>query len=113
MLISLALAAFLTVPVPGTTDFALREATTYAGSSADESETKSHMMKPLTNCGPLRHRNTLYALQNDVTSAGTCFSIEEDNITLDLNGHTVTYATTDGTKATFGVLAADCWEKSV
>jgi hypothetical protein len=113
MLITLAFVALLAAPVRNTTDLATSVAAKYAASSADEAETKSREMKTLTSCGPLRKRNTLYALQNDVTSAGTCFSIEEDNITLDLNGHTVTYATTDGTKATFGVLAADCWEKSV
>ena len=30
-------------------------------------------------------------LQNNVTSNGTCFSVQADNITLNLNGHTVVY----------------------
>lgn len=79
----------------------------------DDPTIKSRAMKPLTACGRLRQRDTTYVLQKDVSSPGTCFSIEEDNITLDLNGHTVTYATTDQTKPTFGVLAADCWYKDI
>jgi hypothetical protein len=32
-------------------------------------------------------------LANDVSSPGTCFSIQADNVVLDLGGHTVTYGT--------------------
>ncbi len=45
----------------------------------------------LTNCGVLNQAGKTYQLQNDVTSQGSCFSIQADNITLDLNNHTVTY----------------------
>jgi len=69
--------------------------------------------RPLTACGPLRRPGTRYLLQNDVEAPGTCFSIEADHVTLDLGGHTVTYGTTDGAKATFGVIAADCWYQTV
>lgn len=44
----------------------------------------------LTDCGVLNAAGS-YVLQNDVTSAGTCFTVKADNVTLDLNGHTVTY----------------------
>jgi len=45
----------------------------------------------LTTCGYLTKANATYVLQNDVESSGSCFFITGDNITLDLNGHTVTY----------------------
>lgn len=64
---------------------------------------------PLTACGSLQRPHTTYVLQNDVQSPGTCFSIEANNITLDLGAHTVTYGTVVTSHATFGILAADCW----
>jgi hypothetical protein len=69
--------------------------------------------KALTACGALSRGGTRYVLQNDVQSAGTCFSIEADHVTLDLRGHTVTYATSEGTIPTFGVIAADCWYEPI
>lgn len=45
----------------------------------------------ITECGYLSQANSTYVLQNDVSSEGTCFFITAENITLDLNGHTVTY----------------------
>lgn len=47
---------------------------------------------PITSCQILDTAGA-YTLQNDVSSAGTCFSIQADHITLDLSGHTVTYGT--------------------
>ncbi|MRR55631.1 MAG: hypothetical protein EG822_14180 [Deltaproteobacteria bacterium] len=44
-----------------------------------------------TTCGYLDKANTTYVLQNDVSSAGTCFAVIAPNVVLDLNGHTVTY----------------------
>ncbi len=70
-------------------------------------------VKKLTSCERLQRGATRYVLQNDVQSAGTCFSIEADNVVLDLNGHTVTYATAEKSIPTFGVLAADCWFKPI
>lgn len=49
--------------------------------------------KQITACGVLNSPNTTYILQNDVTSAGSCFSIQASDITLDLNGHTIAYGT--------------------
>ena len=60
-------------------------------------------------CAVLRHPHTHYVLQKNVQSPGTCFAIEADDVTLDLKGHTVTYATARNPAPTFGVLAADCW----
>jgi hypothetical protein len=47
---------------------------------------------------------TTYALDGDLTCSRTCFSIQAENITLDLSGHTVTYATQTGTSRAFGIL---------
>jgi hypothetical protein len=52
-------------------------------------------------------------LQTDVRSDGTCFSIEADNVTLNLNRHTVTYAEKEHSYPVFGVLSADCWYKPI
>ena len=45
----------------------------------------------LTQCKYLDKAGETYVLQNDVSSTGSCFAILNNNITLDLNGHTVTY----------------------
>lgn len=42
-------------------------------------------------CGVLSTANETYILTQDVSSDGTCFAISANYITLDLNGHTVTY----------------------
>lgn len=47
----------------------------------------------LNSCGILNQANTTYILDSDVSSAGTCFEATTNNITLDLNGKTVTYNT--------------------
>lgn len=44
-----------------------------------------------TACGCLSQADTTYVLQNDVSSNGSCFVITAANVTLDLNGKTVTY----------------------
>jgi hypothetical protein len=46
---------------------------------------------PLTQCGILDVADATYILQNNVTSNGTCFVIQNKNIVLDLNSFTVTY----------------------
>lgn len=46
----------------------------------------------LTACGDITATGTYY-LANDVSSSGTCFGIDANNITLNLNGHTITYDT--------------------
>ncbi|MBN1275241.1 DUF4838 domain-containing protein [Candidatus Woesearchaeota archaeon] len=45
------------------------------------------------SCQDLTSPLTTYKLTNDVTSTGTCFNIEQFDITLDCQGHTITYAT--------------------
>lgn len=59
----------------------------------------------LTDCGILNQPNTVYTLQNDVAAAGTCFAIQANNITLDLNGHKVTYGS-NGLDGEHGVYAS-------
>lgn len=44
----------------------------------------------LTDCGTISASGN-YVLQNDVTSNGTCFGINANDVTLDLGGHVVTY----------------------
>jgi hypothetical protein len=61
----------------------------------------------LSGCEDLTKSGTYY-LSQDVSSSGTCFFIDADNITLNLNGHTITYDT-GGTAGAPGILLADTW----
>jgi hypothetical protein len=45
----------------------------------------------VTACGTLGNSGATYALQNDVSASGTCFTVTANNVTLNLNGHRVTY----------------------
>jgi hypothetical protein len=47
-----------------------------------------------------------------VSSAGTCFGIDANNITLNLNGHTITYGTGGGSTPTPAIEGHDCWSTS-
>jgi hypothetical protein len=62
----------------------------------------------LTACKDLTSSGTYY-LANDVSSAGTCFAIDANNITLNLNGHTITYGTGGGSQPTPAIEGHDCW----
>ena len=48
---------------------------------------------PISSCQTLGNTGTTYTLESDVSAAGTCFTVSANNVTLDLNGHTVTYNT--------------------
>jgi len=63
---------------------------------------------PLSACGDLTQPGSYYLTQ-DVTSSGTCFFVDGDNISLNLNAHTITYATGGGVIPTPGILLADPW----
>lgn len=63
---------------------------------------------PLSACGELTTSGAYYLTQN-VTSAGTCFFIDGDNISLNLNGFTINYATAGGAAPTPAVVLADPW----
>lgn len=72
----------------------------------------------VTACGVLDEPGTTYILEKDLASPGTCFSIQGDRITLDLNHHTITYGTAfswepgqETTEHVHGVLGQACWDK--
>lgn len=46
----------------------------------------------VTSCGVLSSSNTVYVLSNNLSSEGTCFTVDADNITLDCEGHSVSYS---------------------
>jgi hypothetical protein len=69
--------------------------------------------KKLNKCGLLSSAGGKYVLEQDVSSTGTCFSVQGDNITLDLNGHTVTYGTGVPRTAAFGILGIACWDTAL
>jgi parallel beta-helix repeat protein len=54
----------------------------------------------LNGCGELDMANTHYDLLNDITTNGTCFTINASNITLDLNGFNITG---DGGSSDYGI----------
>jgi hypothetical protein len=62
----------------------------------------------LSECSDITTSGSYYLAQN-VSSQGTCFFIDADNVTLNLNGHTITYGTGGGTQGTPGILLADSW----
>jgi hypothetical protein len=69
--------------------------------------------KPLNACVALRSGGHTYVLEADISSPGTCLSIQGDNITLDLNGHTITYGSDHQKAAAYGVLGIACWDTSL
>jgi len=66
----------------------------------------------LNSCGPLKDAGATYILDNDVSSPNSCFAVGADHITLNLDGHTVTYAAASQRYATFGVSGIACWDPS-
>ncbi len=69
--------------------------------------------KFLSSCGVLRLPRQKYVLEGDVSSPGTCFSIQADKITLDLNSHTITYGTRGVKTAAYGILGIACWDTTL
>ncbi len=93
----------------------------YSGSSTASASTSSSALAvlnssgstgatgtPLSACADLTTTGTYYLTEN-VSSSGTCFFIDADNITLNLNGHTITFGTGGGSASTPGILLADSW----
>jgi hypothetical protein len=60
----------------------------------------------ITSCQTLGSSGSTYVLQNDVSAAGTCFTLSADNVKLDLNGHTVTYNTSNQTSPVHAIQAS-------
>lgn len=77
------------------------------GSSAISVPQRIHGLRA---CGALDRPGSSYALLQDVSSTGTCFSIEAENVSLDLAGHTITYATEPQGLARFGISGIACWD---
>jgi hypothetical protein len=69
--------------------------------------------RSLKACGTLANQGATYRLENDVSSPGTCFSVQADKISLDLNGHTITYAIGGGQQPRYAILAEACWDTSL
>jgi hypothetical protein len=67
---------------------------------------------PITSCQTLATSGTTYVLQNDVTSIDSCFNVAADDISINLNGHSITYGNTPTppTMAVFGVYGAASWD---
>jgi hypothetical protein len=66
--------------------------------------------KSLRACGALRSDGHIYVLEEDISSSGTCISVQGEDITLDLNGHTITYGSDRRKAAAFGILGIACWD---
>jgi hypothetical protein len=67
----------------------------------------------VTACQTLSTAAAPYVLQNDVTAAGTCFSVTADDVTLNLNGHTVSYGTaSQSSEVVSGIMMGECWESA-
>lgn len=67
--------------------------------------------RALHACGVIA-RSGQYYLTSDVSSPGTCFSIQADRVTLDLSGYTVNYGSGGGVTSRYGILGRACWDRS-
>lgn len=54
----------------------------------------------------LDHPNRIHKLESDLTAPGTAVVITADDVTLDLNGHTITYNAEQSSTSVFGVYVA-------
>lgn len=103
----------LTVSPTATTTYVM-EATNSAGTVSQSVTVTVDAAAPtptgtaLTACQDITTTGSYY-LANDVSSAGTCFGIDANNIVLNLNGHTITYGTGGGTTPTPAIEAHDSW----
>ena len=64
--------------------------------------------RPLDSCGALTKSGATYLLQKDVSAADSCFSIQAPDVTLNLNGHTVTFATAPTGRHRYGIVGLGC-----
>jgi hypothetical protein len=63
-------------------------------------------------CGTLGNSGTTYLLTANVSAAGSCFSIQASDVTLNLNGHTITYNAASQSAATYAISGVACWDTS-
>jgi hypothetical protein len=104
----------MTVKPTATTSYKL-VATNSGGSVSDSVVVKVTAATPtntsgtaLTDCQPITKAGS-YSLANDVSSSGTCFPIGASNVSLNLNGHTITYGTGGGSAPTPAISACAPW----
>ena len=83
--------------------FGLQGISTYYGGSTPTGT-------PLSACGNMSIASATYYLSQDVSSTGTCMSVTANGITLNLNGHTITYGTSSSSAIANGILGVDCGE---
>lgn len=60
----------------------------------------------VTSCGNLTSANTIYVLQNDITTTETCLRVLAENVTIDLNGFEVTYGDDNSSSSFIGIYSA-------
>jgi len=83
------------------------------GEPAPVPTTPAPTTRMLTACGTLNRPRTTYALGNDVSSPGTCFVVGAQDITLNLNGHMIEFATVPQRYARYGISGFACWDPSL
>jgi hypothetical protein len=63
----------------------------------------------ISSCQELTSPSTTYYLTQNVSSSGTCFEIDADNVTLDCQGHTITYSTAGAMLSEYGVYSTELY----
>ena len=81
-----------------------------ASGPGDSARSTKGREQAISSCRTLDHRGTEYILEQDVSSPGTCFSVQADNIVLNLNHHTIFYGSGKPKSAAFGILGIACWD---
>ena len=85
----------------GAYDLGTKDMVIGAGVTTVSKPTRSKTVN-ITAPATLSQSDTEYVLQNDIVASGTAFTIKGSNITLNLNGHTVTYGNS-GSSSAYGV----------
>lgn len=67
----------------------------------------------ITKPGTLTQSDTVFILQNDIVAAGTAFTINGSQITLDLNGHMIIYNNEGINKEAFGIVIPGYHKKDI
>ena len=101
----------VTVTPTATTTYTVTGTNSQGSTSKSVTVTVAPTGVALTSCGDITQSGTYY-LANDVSSAGTCFGIDANNITLNLNNHTIMYGTGGGNAPTPAIEGHDCWSTS-
>jgi hypothetical protein len=96
------------VTTTSSTSTAPATSVSYAQAAVAATTTTTPTGTALTGCKDLTASGSYYLAKN-VSSSGTCFLIDANNISLNLNGHTITYATSGGSKPSPGIVLADPW----